>query len=163
MKWTITGATNELTELLELQGSESKLRWYVRQDSLLRSDDGKFIKMSVKQIHDIKLRIKKFRSQMLSYAEIVEKASFEFKQEIRNISGIYFLIDSTRPKGHEIVYVGQAKSIMHRLSGHFWKVDKKFDKVYFIEPVFQKTDLNVLDREEAFYIWHLETLYYNLE
>jgi hypothetical protein len=40
-------------------------------------------------------------------------------------SGVYFLC-----KGAEIVYIGQAKSILHRLSSH--KREKEFDSVYFI-------------------------------
>jgi len=40
-------------------------------------------------------------------------------------SGVYFLC-----KGADIVYIGQAKSILHRLSSH--KREKEFDSVYFI-------------------------------
>ncbi len=45
---------------------------------------------------------------------------------------------------------------MNRLSGHFWKVEKEFDRVFFIE--LEHEDLEEI---ESYYIWHLGYPVYN--
>jgi hypothetical protein len=39
---------------------------------------------------------------------------------------------------------------MNRLSGHFWKVEKEFDGVNYIELKFEE-----LEQIESYYIWNL--------
>jgi len=161
MKWTIDEATKFLYKLFSLDDSYQKLRWYVKTYSILKGEDNELVQLNSKQKADLNSNISKFKNSLLSYSAIVDKSSDEFRQPIRNISGIYFLIDSSLKDDSQIVYVGQAKSIMNRLSGHFWKEYKQFDKVHYIEIEEYAIDISVLDQFEAYYIWHLGYPEYN--
>lgn len=153
--------TKRLEALFSLKDSCQKLRWYVKKYRILKGEDDEIIQLSSKQEVDLNSSISKFKDSLLSYSAIVDMSSDEFRQPIRNISGVYFLIDSSLKKDSQIVYVGQAKSIMNRLSGHFWKEFKQFDKVYYIELREYENDNSILDQFEAYYIWHLGYPVYN--
>lgn len=172
MKWTPSEATKILNEIYLLNDkSAEKLRWYVKQRSLLKNQSGELIELSQKQYHSISEKANSVRNSLRSYEQILEMASDNLIHPIRPISGIYFLIDSSRVKDGQIVYVGQAKSIMNRLSGHFWKMEKEFDKVAYLEIPIECTtktnqkiyivDHEQLDQLEAYYIWHLKYPKYN--
>lgn len=154
MKWTVDKATRNLEELFQLKDSRVKLRWYVKEYQILKTEEG--------ELHDLTNRaeiseaIENFKKTMLTYEQIVQMSGTEFRQEIRNISGVYFLIDSSRPADEQIVYVGLAKSIMGRLAGHFWKTEKQFDRVFY-----EELEEKELEATESYYIWHLRYPLYN--
>jgi len=61
--------------------------------------------------------------------EIVAKSvPFEEYRNIETYSGIYFLINENR-----IVYVGQSLYIGTRIADHYYKSDKRFDRVFHID------------------------------
>ena len=94
MKWKDKVATELLNELFRLKNSYSKLRWYVKQYNLLKTPQNELVELTANARDAITFEIDIFKSTLLGYDDIVKKSSDEFKQPIRNIRGVYFLIDS---------------------------------------------------------------------
>jgi len=135
---------------LNLEKSTSKLRWYINN----KSDINELFKEAhltdeflTDEFSKAKIQIKQ---KLTSYTDIIStaKSQIEFPLEVK--AGIYCLV-----KDDKIVYVGSAKNLLNRFSGHVYK-EKDFNRIWF-----EFYDEGEIRKVEACYIWYLNYPKYN--